>query len=31
MNPLGKSREDWDVILDLADHNYLKYMGIPHY
>ena len=30
-NPLGTSREDWDMILDLADNNYLKCMGIPQY
>ena len=30
-NPLGTSREEWDQILDLADNNYLKCMGIPHY
>ena len=28
-NPLGTSREEWDQILDLADNNYLKCMGIP--
>ena len=28
-NPLGISREEWDLILDLADKNYLKCMGIP--
>ena len=28
-NPLETSREDWDRILDLADNNYLKCMGIP--
>ena len=30
-SPLGTSREDWDIILDLADNNYLKCMGIPQY
>ena len=30
-NPLGTSREEWDQILDLADNNYLKCIGIPHY
>ena len=30
-NPLEKSREEWDQILDLADNNYLKCMGIPDY
>ena len=28
-NPLGISREEWDLILDLADKNYLRCMGIP--
>ena len=28
-NPLDTSREEWDQILDLADKNYLKCMGIP--
>ena len=28
-NPLETSREEWDQILDLADNNYLKCMGIP--
>ena len=30
-NPSGTSREEWDEILDLADNNYLKCIGIPHY
>ena len=30
-NPSGTSREEWDQILDLADNNYLKCIGIPHY
>ena len=30
-NPLETSHEDWDQILDLADNNYLKCMGIPQY
>ena len=30
-NPFETSREEWDQILDLADNNYLKCMGIPHY
>jgi len=30
-NPLETSREEWDQILDLADNNYLKCMGIPQY
>ena len=28
-NPLGASREEWDLMLDLADNNYLKCMRIP--
>ena len=28
-NTLETSREEWDQILDLADNNYLKCMGIP--
>ena len=28
-NPLETSGEEWDQILDLADNNYLKCMGIP--
>ena len=28
-NPLETSREEWDQLLDLADNNYLKCMGIP--
>ncbi len=28
-NPLETSREEWNQILDLADKNYLKCMGIP--
>ena len=28
-NPLETSLEEWDQILDLADNNYLKCMGIP--
>ena len=27
--PLETSREEWVLILDLADNNYLKCMGIP--
>ena len=27
--PLDTSSEEWDLILDLADNNYLKCMGIP--
>ena len=30
-NTLEASREEWDQILDLADNNYLKCMGIPDY
>ena len=30
-NPLETSRKEWDQILDLADNNYLKCMGIPQY
>ena len=30
-NPLQTSREEWDQILDLADKNYLKCMGITQY
>jgi len=30
-NPSGNSREEWDQILDFADNNYLKCMGIPQY
>ena len=30
-NTLETSREEWDQILDLADNNYLKCMGIPQY
>ena len=30
-NPLVTSREEWNQILDLADNNYLKCMGIPEY
>ena len=29
--PLESSREEWVLILDLADKNYLKCMGIPQY
>ena len=28
-NSLETSREEWIQILDLADNNYLKCMGIP--
>ena len=30
-DPFGTSREEWDQILDLADNNYLKCMGITQY
>ncbi|KGF91851.1 hypothetical protein EU92_0149 [Prochlorococcus marinus str. MIT 9107] len=30
-NPLGISLEEWDLILDLADNNYLKCIGMPQY
>ena len=30
-NSLEKSRDEWNQILDLADNNYLKCMGIPQY
>ena len=30
-NHLETSYEDWNEILDLADNNYLKCMGIPQY
>jgi len=30
-NHLGISNEEWNQILDLADNNYLKCMGIPQY
>ena len=29
--PLETPREEWVLILDLADKNYLKCMGIPQY
>ena len=29
--PLETPREEWVLILDLADNNYLKCMGIPYY
>ena len=28
-NPLETSNEEWNLILDLADNNYLKCVGIP--
>ena len=30
-NHLETSHEEWKQILDLADKNYLKCMGIPQY
>ena len=30
-NHLETSHEEWDKILDLADNNYLKCIGIPQY
>ena len=30
-NNLETSHEEWNRILDLADNNYLKCMGIPQY
>ena len=30
-NHLETSQEEWNQILDLADINYLKCMGIPQY
>ena len=30
-NQLETSQEEWNQILDLADKNYLKCMGIPQY
>ena len=30
-NSLEISNEEWNRILDLADNNYLKCMGIPQY
>ena len=29
--PLETPSEEWILILDLADNNYLKCMGIPQY
>ena len=29
--PLETSSEEWALLLDLADNNYLKCMGIPQY
>ena len=30
-NNLEISHEEWNQILDIADNNYLKCMGIPQY
>ena len=30
-NNLETTHEEWNQILDLADNNYLKCMGIPQY
>ena len=30
-NNLETSNEEWNQILDLADNNYLKCIGIPQY
>ena len=30
-NNLETSHEEWNQILDVADNNYLKCMGIPQY
>ena len=30
-NNLETSHEEWNQILDFADNNYLKCMGIPQY
>ena len=30
-NHLETSHEEWNQILDLADNNYLKCMGMPQY
>ena len=30
-NNLETFHEEWNQILDLANNNYLKYMGIPQY
>ena len=30
-NNLETSREEWNQILDLADNNYLKCIGIPQF
>ena len=30
-NPSGTSLKEWDQILDLADNNYIKCIGMLHY
>ena len=30
-NPMETTHEEWDQILDLADKNYFKCMGMPQY
>ncbi|MBO6960311.1 MAG: hypothetical protein JJ847_05360 [Prochlorococcus marinus CUG1438] len=30
-NPMQTTHEEWDQILDLADKNYFKCMGMPQY
>ena len=30
-NPIETTHEEWDQILDLADNNYLKCIGIPQF
>ena len=29
--PLETSYEEWVIVLDLADNNYLKCIGLPNY
>ena len=30
-NPLEAYHQEWDQLLDIADNNYFKCMGIPQY
>ena len=30
-NHLETTHEEWNQILDLADNNYLEYMGLPQF
>ncbi len=30
-NPLETNHQEWDQLLDIADNNYFKCMGIPQY